>query len=92
NILGVDLPLIFDSPFGNLDAETRELISEQLPPIFKGRQIIFLEKRVNLIGSRIEDGNLRELYPRLKKFIDYEFHLKNPTFINAQIKEGDQDF
>jgi len=89
NILGVDLPLIFDSPFGNLDAETRELISENLPPIFKGRQIIFLEKKVNLTGSRNEDGSLRELYSELKKFIDYEYHLQNQTFINAQIIEGD---
>ncbi len=89
NILGVDLPLIFDSPFGNLDAETRELISECLPPIFKGRQIIFLEKKVNLTGSRNEDGSLRELYPELKRFIDYEYNLQNPTFINAQIREGD---
>ena len=89
NILGVDLPLIFDSPFGNLDAETREIISKNLPPIFKGRQIIFLEKKVNLTGSRNEDGSLRELYSELKKFIDYEYHLQNQTFINAQIIEGD---
>lgn len=87
NILGVDLPLIFDSPFGNLDAETRELISKNLPPIFKGRQIIFLEKKVNLTGTRGEDGKLRELYPNLKKFIDYEYHLQNQTFIHAQIEE-----
>ncbi|KKL12130.1 hypothetical protein LCGC14_2538840, partial [marine sediment metagenome] len=89
NILEVDLPLIFDSPFGNLDAETRELITKRLPPIFKGRQIIFLEKKVNLTGPRNEDGSLRELYPELKKFIDYEYHLQNQTFINAQIIEGD---
>jgi len=87
NILGVDLPLIFDSPLGNLDSETRELIVENLPPIFKGRQIIFFEKKANFTVSKEDSDEIIKLYPILKKYIDYEYQITNPIKINSQIKE-----
>ena len=87
HILGVDLPLIFDSPLGNLDSETRELIVENLPPIFKGRQIIFFEKKANFTVSKEESDEIIKLYPILKKYIDYEYQVTNPNKINSQIKE-----
>lgn len=87
SILGVDLPLVFDSPFGNLDAHTRQLITENLPPLFKGRQLIFLEKKINLLGKKDnQDIDLNELYPKLKKFVEYEYEITNPSYINAKIK------
>lgn len=87
HILGVDLPLIFDSPLGNLDSETRELIVENLPPIFKGRQIIFFEKKANFTVSKEDSDEIIKLYPILKKYIDYEYLITNPNKINSQIKE-----
>lgn len=85
HILGVDLPLVFDSPLGNLDATTRELIVENLPPIFKGRQIIFLEKKINLMGGKENKGKVKDLYPKLKEFIEYEYEIINPTFTDAKL-------
>ncbi|MHA1756131.1 MAG: AAA family ATPase [Promethearchaeota archaeon] len=86
SILGVNLPLIFDSPFGNLDDLTRELIAENLPPLFKGRQIIFFEKKINLFGTKINEDKKKDLYPVLKKYIEYEYEIENPSYINAKIK------
>lgn len=86
-ILGVDLPLIFDSPLVYLDEEVRELVCDKLPPIFEGRQIIFFVKNTELTGTMDSDGNLKDLYPTLRNHIENEFEINNPTEINASIKK-----
>ncbi len=85
NIVEVDLPLIFDSPLGNLDAVTRELVARNLPPIFKGRQIIFFEKEVNLTGNRDDKGNIKDIYPDLTEYVEFEYRIQNPKMFDAQI-------
>jgi len=87
HILGVDLPLIFDSPLGNLDGNTRELVAENLPPIFKGRQIVIFEKKTNFTFSKEDSDEIVTVYPILKKYINYEYLLTNPTKLNSQIRE-----
>jgi len=85
NILNVHLPLIFDSPFGNLDAATRELVCKNLPLIYKGRQIIFFDKMVNLTGNKDNKGNIKDLYPILNNYIEYEYKIENPDKFNAKM-------
>lgn len=86
SILDVDLPLVFDSPLGNLDGDTREIIAKNLPSIYKGRQIIFFEKKTNLTVHKDNDETIR-LYPILKEFIDFEYNLTNPEKIDTKIEE-----
>ncbi len=85
SIVEADLPLIFDSPLGNLDATTRELVAKNLPPIFKGRQIVFFEKEANLTGNRDDIGNIKDIYPDLTKHIEFEYRIQNPKMFDAQI-------
>ena len=85
NIIDIELPLIFDSPLGNLDGETRELVCENLPPIFKGRQIIFFDKMVNFAGQKDRDGKITDLYSVINKFVEYEYKLQNPEKYKAEI-------
>ncbi len=87
SILGVELPLIFDSPLVYLDEEVRELVCEKLPEIFKGRQIAFFVKNTEMTGVMDDKGKVKDLYPVLQKYIDLEYEIINPTEVNATIQK-----
>jgi DNA sulfur modification protein DndD len=42
NISGFDLPIVMDTPLGNLDVDMRHNIAEFLPQFVQGRQIVLL--------------------------------------------------
>lgn len=85
--LGVQLPLIFDSPFGSLGGQSRVNVAEKLPKMYEGRQLIFFEKDVNLLGPKNVQGLGMDLIPKLKGFIGRQYILKNEDKVNTIIKE-----
>ena len=42
NISGFNLPIVMDTPLGNLDVDMRHNIAEFLPQFVQGRQIVLL--------------------------------------------------
>jgi DNA sulfur modification protein DndD len=64
--LGVKLPLIFDSPFINIDEFSRKPILENLPKLYEGRQLIFMTKETEFSGSKRKSGDPENLYPILR--------------------------
>jgi len=86
NVIGIDLPLIIDSPFVNLDLNTREKIMNNLPEIYEGRQLIFFVKDSELIGPKKSDGNHKDLLLILEKCIGKKYEIVNPEEDNAQLK------
>jgi len=86
SILNIDLPLIIDSPFVNIDDETRDAMVENLPSIYKGRQLIFFMKQMELYGPRSKkDNKITDLYPKLKTKIGVEWNIANPNNDNAKL-------
>ena len=68
-ILGVDLPMVFDSPFVNLDPETRTQVISNISNIYNNRQIIFFIKSTELSGSYDHtSGKYEDLRPILDSF------------------------
>jgi len=78
SILNINLPLMIDSPFVNIDDETREAIIENLPSLYKGRQLVFFMKQQELSGSRNKkDNTIIDLYPKIRKKVGIEYNISN---------------
>ncbi len=85
NVLDIDLPLIFDSPFSNIDAITRTQVVENLSEMYNGKQIIFFVKDSNLLArqeSNPADPNseeIKDLLPQLEEKSGIKYLIQNPT-------------
>ena len=87
NILDIDLPLIIDSPFINIDLLTRKAVIENLPALYEGRQLVFFTKKTEFLGPvDIETNQSIDLYPTIKDNIGIEYVIKNETNDNAKLQ------
>ena len=62
NISGFDLPIVMDTPLGNLDVDMRHNIAEFLPQFVQGRQIVLL-----VTGTEYTDDFRDTLYGNVGK-------------------------
>ncbi len=86
SILGIDLPMIIDSPFINIDLKTREQVGHNLPKIYEGRQLIFFMKESEFTGPKKSGSEYNiDLYSILNQFIGQEYIIENKTNDNANI-------
>ncbi|MFX1284767.1 MAG: hypothetical protein ACFFB5_13995 [Promethearchaeota archaeon] len=84
-VLDVELPLIFDSPFGNIDSETRKQVVEKLPGIYSGNQIIFFAKENNLLATKPDINEIEDLRPIFDQKIGIKYEIENPKNDNAKL-------
>ena len=75
-ILGIDLPMVFDSPFVNLDPETRTQVISNISGIYKDRQVIFFIKSSELSGLFDDKiGKYEDLRPILDHYSDCKYNI-----------------
>lgn len=70
NISGFDLPIVMDTPLGNLDVDMRHNIAQFLPQFVQGRQIVLL-----VTGTEYTDDFRETLYDSVGK--EYAIEWKN---------------
>ncbi len=83
--LGVMLPLVFDSPFVNIDEKTRFQVANNLPRIYEGRQLIFFMKGTEFNGLD-DNNNDVDLQESMKEYLGKSYIIENPTNLDAYIK------
>ncbi|MHA1764748.1 MAG: AAA family ATPase [Promethearchaeota archaeon] len=87
NVVGIDLPLIIDSPFINIDLRTREQVIKNLPKIYEGRQLIFFVKDTEFLGPLDHETNTnKNLMPQIEKYLGLKYLISNATNDNAEIR------
>jgi DNA sulfur modification protein DndD len=84
-ILDIDLPLVIDSPFINVDLKTRKTLIENIPLIYEGRQLIFFTKKTEFVGPAYQEDKNTDLYPIIEPFVGKEYIIENETNDNARI-------